>query len=727
MTHLLYTPFDKFVFRTPRYPFSSIRKHNEYLSFFSEDLFVASPELFQELKRCEGSLSEKLQEAIYKYWTRACSRATPFGLFACCSVGNFVDKGSCSITVSKPDSIKRKTRLDLGYLCSLIHYLESLDFVRSQLKYYPNDSIYAIGDRIRFIEYYNEGINRIHVIQEIENNDIISLLIKRAKEGLTIDELAFTILSDDISKEDASHYINDLIDSQILKSEIEVDVTGGDALSGVITSLMGKKGLERIVFGLSEIEKCLSAIDKSLTHIEENYDRLYNLLSVFPVKYEKKYLLQVDSFRNTQASSLLYSDVSSVQKAIDFLTRIHSGRKGNMNINSFTQAFVNRYESQEIPLLEAIDANIGLGYPLGSSQKVSNPLVDGMAIGSSNKSKNGLELTEEEVVILRKIVFRQETGIPEEIILNEGDIILKKEISNDSLPSTIAAMCQILSCKDKKVIILKSVGGATAASLLGRFCYLDESLQKLVIEICDFEQKSIGPDMIVCEINHLPASRIGNISSRPILRRKEIHYLAGSGIKNKDSIPASDLILVYKGGRLLLKDKTTGAILLPKLSNAHNYRLNTTPVYQFLCDYQYANTTIVYNINTDSLFTLMGYCPRIKYENVILSLRKWIIKYANVFKMRWKTFGEEEDIVLLRYIKTINIPSRFVVKEGDNDLFFDMDYPLSRKVFCNYLKQKDKLIIEEFLSDERGLLISDGEEKYCAEFIIPYKVQTDND
>jgi hypothetical protein len=107
-----YTPFQNFVFRTPLYSVNTffqemekLEKEENYWKQFlqtpllQEAIFLASPVLYDEINKfLNGHLVkekdiEKMKNAVLRYFSRMCSRCTPFGLFAGFSMGRFGEKG----------------------------------------------------------------------------------------------------------------------------------------------------------------------------------------------------------------------------------------------------------------------------------------------------------------------------------------------------------------------------------------------------------------------------------------------------------------------------------------------------------------------------------------------------------------------------------------------------------------------------------------------------------
>ena len=268
------------------------------------------------------------------------------------------------------------------------------------------------------------------------------------------------------------------------------------------------------------------------------------------------------------------------------------------------------------------------------------------------------------------------------------------------------------------LIYLKNLGGSTAASLLGRFCYLNSEIEDTVKMICEYDQSLEKEGSIVTEIVHLPESRIGNISSRPILRNAEVHYLASSGASIDDQISVSDIMIECRNGCLRLFSKRNGNDIIPRLSNAHNFSYNSVPVYHFLCDYQMYNRKSVNSLYQERLFDILGYTPRVRYKNVILALRSWklnIKQYETI--ARAKEFDDEQ---VFKMKNSIGLPNLIVIKEMDNDMLIDFNTEDGRRLFWNMFRQRRVLKVEEFIYDDEHSVITSADGKFCGEFILSF-------
>ena len=714
-TNYPYTPFGPVVIRTPRYPFSKIWEREMYSDTFLEDIYVASSDLYSELirERERGGTSSKMERTIYKYWSRACTRSTPFGLFSCCSVGQIED-GNTRIEVSTPDKIVRITKLDTSYLCSLVQYLETLPIIRSQVLFFPNDSLYQVGERIRYVEYYYKKTRRLHQIQEIDSCLEIHSLLDLARTGKTIKQLSNALVSPQVSLPDAEEFVISLIENQILKSELEVNITGEDPLSRIIGILSKMEETTVIVDTLCRIQSILTVLDKDLCHNSEHYLDLRKELELFPIEYDYKYLLQTNSFRPCQVSRFSKRSVIDIQAALGFLQKLHQN-KTSSSLQSFISAVSERYNQEAISLLEVLDGDIGIGYPIDTPKNINNPLLKDYPIGSLQKRESQIILNKEESLILKKFTELSINGFPEEIILGDEDLNEADHPDNSKYFETIPVLCHIMG----KNLYLQAVGGASAALILGRFHYLDSSIYTLLEDICTQEQRSFPDDTIALEIVHLPESRIGNITTRPCVRNAEVHYLARSGAIPEKSIPVSDLMIQIVNGKIELFSKSLHKKVFPLLSNAHNYSFGT-PVYRFLCDYQYAYNKTIFPLKLDKLLSVMKYIPRIRYGNVILHMRSWILESHTVFGDK-KSKTENAYMNIENWVIKHSIPNTIILKEEDNTLLLYLNQRICIDILIEKVKRYRSVILEETMfPDKKVFPVTDGQNSYCAEIFIPF-------
>ena len=200
--------FDNFVVRTPilQYKkfkdiFSNQKINHEELEVFTDGLYreaiyLASLSLYNETKT---KINQKLKVSLLKYYNRASTRYTPFGLFAGVSLGNF-DKENHFPKLFSENERLRDTKLDMHFLVELSKHLNSIPHIKNNILYFPNNSIYKIGNKIRFIEYESKEGKRDYIISSAPLSEELEQILLASKEGITIDELSSVLTSRSLTK-----------------------------------------------------------------------------------------------------------------------------------------------------------------------------------------------------------------------------------------------------------------------------------------------------------------------------------------------------------------------------------------------------------------------------------------------------------------------------------------------------------------------------------------------
>lgn len=709
----VYVPFGGFIMRSPLFPFSRIKNIKKEDLVFNEALFLASYDLYQEHINHQ---TDKINNSIYKYWDRMCSRCTPFGLFAGCSYGIIND----SEKIIVDNKCERHSRLDYYIICSIIKKLEGLEKVKSILKYYPNDSIYYVGDSIRFIDYSYNNNRRFHQLQTIKSNKYINAILEFSKEGRNINELANRVIDSDVSFNEAIVFVEDLIECQILKSELEPSITVTESLSFLINWIESHQidSLQNLCTILKNIHNTLNDLDRCFNHCPQKYEQLFSFIHQLEIPFNKKHLIHTDVYRPIISGGLSHKIIDKLQIGIDFLIKLSSCCILNKELDSFVKKFHSKYESRPIPLLLALDNDLGIGYPIEDKKHIASDFVKGINQVEYNKSSS-VTLSLIEIIVLKKLYSLQIDERDNTIIeLEDKDIEpFYKEDSRIKDIDTLSCLFQIFPNDIRSDIYIKSISSG-AARLIGRFCYLNKEIKNLFNSICSIEQKLADEDTILAEIIHLPEPQVANIINRPLSRELNIHYLSNFE-SPKQHIPASDLMLQIKNGELVLFSKSLKKRICPRLSNAHNYNLNTTPLYKFLCSYQYYYNKFIPLLSFNNLYKILGFIPRIQYKSCILHLKTWNVSIKDIGQHKLNQI-KENSCIMDDWIIRNKIPNNIVVADGDNELFVDLSEPNSRALLLDILSKRSNVTIKEFLYNHNHSIVSDGSSSYNSEFIIPF-------
>ena len=396
-----YTHFPKYILRTPLLPINfffeltkdtvlsqdtlrNVCKENH----IKEALFLASPTLYEAFEKwldgkASPSDSERMTHSILKYLSRMSSRCTPFGLFAGTAVGSYGEQ--TDIVLKNTIENKRHTRLDMNYLVALSQDIVKDPNIREQLAFYPNTSIYKAGEQLRYVEYHYENSRRMHHIVGVQHSDYLQKVLDKAITGATLSELSECLVDDEITLEVASGFVEELVNSQLLVSELEPSVSGPEFTDQIIPVLKKLKGTSALVNQLEETQSKIGVLDTKVGNPSTDYMGISESLKSLETGFELKYLFQTDMSIHAQKNVLNKQLLYKVRRAMRLLNKISQASSETL-LSQFRKAFYERYEDREIPLSQALDVELGVGFLQNKDSGDVSALIDDIILpGRSSK------------------------------------------------------------------------------------------------------------------------------------------------------------------------------------------------------------------------------------------------------------------------------------------------------------------------------------------------------
>ena len=342
----------KLILRTPSLPFSddiSEEFLKQYLDnpAFAEAVYLASPVLYREAilwkedKLTDPKKRQKIPLSLTKYYTRMCSRCTPFGLFAGCGVIEWSNETNIELSAD----IKRNTRLDMHYAGALAQRLSEIPAVKMSLKYYPNSSIYQVGEDIRYIEYKYVDGRRTHQISAITCSDYIQMVLDLCQTGTKITDLLPHLIDDEISENDVMAFIEELISTQLIVNELEPAITGDEFTQQVRKTISPQGNLAEI---LDKIEHLLAQIDQNNFNDISAYQEVIENLNAFEVPHEEGKLFQTDLVKLFHKNSL-DKNFQEILSEIYNLSKNLAKKPENPKLKDFKTRFLSVTKPKKYP------------------------------------------------------------------------------------------------------------------------------------------------------------------------------------------------------------------------------------------------------------------------------------------------------------------------------------------------------------------------------------------
>lgn len=691
-----------------------------------EALLLASPDLVEALPYWQeaptSTKGRRVERSLVKYLSRLCGRSTPFGLFAGSSLGRL---GShTSLAIHRREDYIRHTRPDMDYLCNLASVLAADPAIARLLTYTPNSSLYTAAGRLHYCESRQKGKRRTYHLVAVDPTDYLEALLVRAARGASFADLATSLVCDEISLEAAEAYVQELIESQILVSDLEPAVTGPEPLHSMIRTLsaLPHEGAQLAAKVLAEVRDSLISIDASpLGVAPARYKGIAERLKTLPAPVEMNRLFQTDLVKPAPEAELGGEVLVELQSVVEALWRLPN--RSWDPFKDFKQAFRSRYEEREVPLAEVLDEESGIGFGNHGGGEDS-PLLEGLPLGGSAGESNTPWGTWE-TWLTQRLLEHQACG--EGVLtltLDELKPFLKSKL--EQVPDAFSIIAKVVAKSPEAIeegkfgLYVAGGSGPGGANLLGRFCHGDPGLTQQV-EAYIRAEEAYRPESVYAEIVHLPEGRIGNVILRPVLRDYEVPFLGRSGADPEHQIPLTDLYVSLREGRIVLRSRRLGKEVLPRLTNAHNFRARGLGLYQFLCQLQFQSLASVVGWSWGPLND-MPFLPRVALGRTVLAKARWLVK-SEELRGILEPKGAGRVGPLRAWVVQRRLPRFVLLADGDNKLPVDFHNILSIEVFLDLVEERPDFTLEELFPDSTELGAYGPEGTFVHELVVPFLTQ----
>ena len=676
-----------------------------------EALFLASPDLEAAL---DGWLrgepgGARVEPSLIKYLVRMASRPTPFGLFAGVSVGIWG-----ADTCLRTEEQRRSTRLDLGYLGDLVASLEADPAVRGTLRYRPNTSLYEAAGGLRYTEAV-PGRHREYRLAALEPAPYLGATLARAEGGAPLAVLAGALAEDGAGLAEASAYVHELIDNQVLVSDLQPALTGAEPLPGLVGKLRAHPETVDLGERLGDLQEALQALDRGgIGHPPARYRSLAEDCARFGIPIDLKHLFQVDLFRPAPGARLGPGVRAALEAGVDLLRRLAPASPPGP-LDAFREAFRNRYDARWVPLSEVLDEDLGIGFQ-GSARVTPFPLLEGLPVAGPGPAAPP-PFTRREAHLLKRLMS---LGDAREWDLSDADLGNLENPDPPRPPAAFAALATLFAPSGAALdagdfrFLLEGYRGPSGARLLGRFCLGDPRLEELVKRHLAAEERR-RPEAVFAEVVHWPEGRTGNILCRPVLRTREIPFLGAGGAREADRILPRDLLVSVVGDRVVLRSRRLGREVLPRLSAAHDCSRGLA-LYRFLGALQDQDGGA--GGWSWGCLEELPFLPRVRRGRHILARARWRFEAGDLAEVlavpgaeglrRFRTFREAH-----------GLPRLVTLADRDREFLADLDNPLWTETLLRLVGGR-AFRLREFPAGAGGMPVRGAGGRFCHELVIPF-------
>jgi thiopeptide-type bacteriocin biosynthesis protein len=288
------------------------------------------------------------------------------------------------------------------------------------------------------------------------------------------------------------------------------------------------------------------------------------------------------------------------------------------------------------------------------------------------------------------------------ILIKQSDLLeLDDEVAIGQLPPTLALMFRKTAGK----LLIESLGGSTAASLVGRFTVFGEDVKDLCRQLVNAEAEA-HEDIIFADLGQVSDAHIDNINRRLRIYDYEIPINVYSTLPTVQQIRPDDLLISVRGNELIMESESLKKRVIPRFTSAYNPTKTDLSIFRLFCDLQHQGLKSGMSFELERLFPGMHFYPAVEYENVIISAAKWMFKESELEILKGSSLNElPQNIHAFR--KLYGLPQWVMLGSFDQQLVFNLDDKDEAAFFVDCLKSEKQVTLKEFVKPDNTVM-ADG-------------------
>ena len=385
--------------------------------------------------------------------------------------------------------------------------------------------------------------------------------------------------------------------------------------------------------------------------------------------------------------------LKQLPELLSFYTK-HLAAPVPADLSTFIHHFSKRFDQQEPTLALVMDPEIGIGYG-DLAQLQPDELVNGIKDGQAKPEPQSLSYGKLQQFLLRGMMMQQAIDLSN---------FEEAATQNAVLPNTFSLIFHLYNGQ----AVLAHTGGSTANALLGRFTLGNEKLTAYGSQIATLETEA-NTDVLFFDIAYQAEKKVDNVNRRAKLYTYELPILTWS--ETDQPLTLTDIVVAVADGEVILKSKSLGKRIVPKIPSAYNYSRSDLAVFRFLCDVQNQGILSNFSFKLQDLFPNLAHYPRVTFKSIIVSPAMWLIPAAAM----------KELINLQKWLKAQDFEVMLKVGYADQSLCIDPNNEQDVWALWHYCKQqKDDVYLTEALLADSDLLKDEKGNSYHPQYIVNY-------
>jgi thiopeptide-type bacteriocin biosynthesis protein len=636
------------IFRTPKFSYQS--ELTDCWEELKAAISISSAAFYETIKEVNAGelqdLPPKVYFTIWKYFNRAKFRSTPYGTFAGFSLLEDGIKPADGKIVIEEDQ-KICELIDWPYKNNIQFPLA--DLLQKNCLLFSNSSYYITPNSIRYIAC----ADGIFELAELDHDDFVRQILDACLKPVRINDLIKVLNLKDDEIKNLFGLLQDMHDLQLLFTNYDPNI-------------IGKDYFERL--GLATTAEL------------------------------PKYLIAQRTVQSGNVDERLLQAVPGLIKILQGILPA-SDREA---LSQFVTRFKKKFEDQEVPLLLALDPEMGVGYDELEQAGQNDDFITKL----NTKSRKSSSDAENIKSALKNALSAQSFEKGKTVFLNK--LSLKPNEKLRLLPNSIS---MIMAVHDE-LIFTEQIGGATSNALTGRFTMADQAVETYAKSIADAEQVA-NPDVLFFDVGYMVETNVDNVNRRKSIYGQQLSILNFD--TSAEPLALNDIQISLRGTEVILRSKHLNKRLVPRMASAYNYTRSDLSVFRLLCDLQHQGLLTSLSLPLDSLFPDLDYYPRLQYQNIVLSCSKWKIKKEDLLDADQKYLSIE---LCRSHLQNKGVSDYFKAGLSDQTLCFALQNDDDINAFLQYMQKHTSMYIEEVNLPKNNIVVDEGSKPYLAQFIL---------
>jgi thiopeptide-type bacteriocin biosynthesis protein len=678
---------------------------------------VGSNDLLQGLERSEpnGRNATELKGKLLRYFIRMSTRPTPYGLFAGVAMAEWGQTTSLALAERPP---RTRTRPDMEWLLKFVLELEARPEVRQGLRLFSNSAAFIHAGRVFLSERAPGGGSGAPSMVSLRATEVVRRALTLTRKPIAYRNLVSELLlrTPGATPEKVEGLITRLWEQTVLFTDLRPPLTTENPARYVVERLAGIPAAKGALVQLQSLLKAMQSWDK--LPAEEGAAAYRELLdqarSVDTSKTETP--LQTDMALALHAHHVCRAVGEEVARAGELLLRLSPWPSGVPYLEAYRQAFASRYgHEREVPLLELLDPNFGLGPPSGHGafaggidlqrSAVRQRTLRDLALSALRDGRLVVELDENLLASLETWTPSPDTA----------------PVSLDISAFVAARSAATIDAGEFQIIIGPNLGASAARRNLGRFADILAPEAEAALDRLVRAEAEHVPGRIQAELVYLPQRfRSANVVVRPAVRNHEIVLGMSAGVSPEKVVPLDELVVGIRNGRFYVRWLEEDVEVVAYATHMLNNLQAPAPI-RFLDDVSRDGMVQLGSFDWGPA-TGFPFLPRVQSGRIVLSLAQWHIdastRSSGLPAESPRAFRE----ALARWRTLWQVPRQVYLTFGDNRLLLDLEdvrqvEQLREEV--HHLQEGGYVVLQEALPapDQAWATGSDGH--FITEFMVP--------